>query len=181
MYKNTNYLWHTLSWDWFNIYCTSRYDVIAQIYYARRLAQRLYPMARMVDLHGGHLVSHERTEEVRFACKKCNKSRDPWAVLYRPWIWHFPSPFKVIIFNFHYAWKCKWNQNIANFRLIRLFVIWSRHQKQRWAHMIGLICRRKTLVSILFCIKERHFTLHLSLGLYMSGIFYIVWWVVKEW
>ncbi|KAL0843909.1 hypothetical protein Bca101_017155 [Brassica carinata] len=41
-----------------------RHDVIAQIRHARRLAQRLYPVARMVDLHGGHLVSHERTEEV---------------------------------------------------------------------------------------------------------------------
>ncbi|XP_010482687.2 PREDICTED: uncharacterized protein LOC104761314 [Camelina sativa] len=41
-----------------------RHDVIAQICYARRLAQRLYPVAKMVDLHGGHLVSHERTEEV---------------------------------------------------------------------------------------------------------------------
>ncbi|VVB15769.1 unnamed protein product [Arabis nemorensis] len=44
-----------------------RHDVIAQICYARRLAQRLYPVARMVDLHGGHLVSHERTEEVNKA------------------------------------------------------------------------------------------------------------------
>lgn len=44
--------------------CTSRHDIIAQIDYARRLAERLQPMARMVDLHGGHLVSHERTEEV---------------------------------------------------------------------------------------------------------------------
>ncbi|KAH0932296.1 hypothetical protein HID58_009413 [Brassica napus] len=41
-----------------------RHDVIAQIPHARRLAQRLYPVARMVDLHGGHLVSHERTDEV---------------------------------------------------------------------------------------------------------------------
>lgn len=41
-----------------------RHDVIAQMCHARRLAQRLYPVARMVDLHGGHLVSHERTEEV---------------------------------------------------------------------------------------------------------------------
>ncbi|XP_028789854.1 uncharacterized protein LOC114745852 [Neltuma alba] len=45
----------------------SAFDVIAQIYYARRLAERLYPMARMVDLFGGHLVSHERTEEVNQA------------------------------------------------------------------------------------------------------------------
>ncbi|XP_028790703.1 uncharacterized protein LOC114746639 [Neltuma alba] len=41
-----------------------RHDIIAQIHYARRLAERLQPMARMVDLHGGHLVSHERAEEV---------------------------------------------------------------------------------------------------------------------
>ncbi|GMN44378.1 hypothetical protein TIFTF001_013574 [Ficus carica] len=44
-----------------------RHDVIAQIYHARRLAQKLYPVTRMVDLHGGHLVSHERTEEVNKA------------------------------------------------------------------------------------------------------------------
>nr|DAD36223.1 TPA_asm: hypothetical protein HUJ06_006863 [Nelumbo nucifera] len=41
-----------------------RHDIIAQIYYARKLAEKLQPMARMVDLHGGHLVSHERPEEV---------------------------------------------------------------------------------------------------------------------
>ena len=41
-----------------------RHDIIAQIYYARRLAKKLQPVARLVDLHGGHLVSHERTEEV---------------------------------------------------------------------------------------------------------------------
>ncbi|XP_027331517.1 uncharacterized protein LOC113846938 [Abrus precatorius] len=44
-----------------------RHDIIAQIYYARRLAERLHPVARMVDLHGGHLVSHERPEEVNQA------------------------------------------------------------------------------------------------------------------
>ena len=42
----------------------SRYDVIAQVSHARRLAEKLYPLARMVELHGGHLVSHERTKEV---------------------------------------------------------------------------------------------------------------------
>lgn len=41
-----------------------RYDIIAQLYHARRLAERLYPAARMVELHGGHLVSHERPDEV---------------------------------------------------------------------------------------------------------------------
>ncbi|CAJ1972261.1 unnamed protein product [Sphenostylis stenocarpa] len=44
-----------------------RHDIIAQIYYAKRLSERLYPVARMVDLHGGHLVSHERPEEVNQA------------------------------------------------------------------------------------------------------------------
>ncbi|GAY31862.1 hypothetical protein CUMW_272530 [Citrus unshiu] len=44
-----------------------RHDVIAQICYARRLAEKLYPVARMIDLPGGHLVSHERTEEVNQA------------------------------------------------------------------------------------------------------------------
>ncbi|KAB5524094.1 hypothetical protein DKX38_021843 [Salix brachista] len=44
-----------------------RHDIIAPIYYARRLAEKLLPVARMVDLHGGHLVSHERTKEVNQA------------------------------------------------------------------------------------------------------------------
>ncbi|KAF8380010.1 hypothetical protein HHK36_027479 [Tetracentron sinense] len=44
-----------------------RNDVIAQIYYARKLAEKLQPSARMIDLHGGHLVSHERPEEVNQA------------------------------------------------------------------------------------------------------------------
>lgn len=43
-----------------------RDDVIAQLCHARALAKKLYPFARMVELHGGHLVSHERTEEVNF-------------------------------------------------------------------------------------------------------------------
>ncbi|XP_022887016.1 uncharacterized protein LOC111402925 isoform X1 [Olea europaea var. sylvestris] len=44
-----------------------RYDVIAQLCHAKRLAGKFYPSARMVELHGGHLVSHERTEEVNAA------------------------------------------------------------------------------------------------------------------
>ncbi|KAL2318148.1 hypothetical protein Fmac_032024 [Flemingia macrophylla] len=44
-----------------------RHDIIAQLYYAKRLAERLHPVARMVDLHGGHLVSHERSDEVNQA------------------------------------------------------------------------------------------------------------------
>ncbi|CBI23022.3 hypothetical protein VitviT2T_025540 [Vitis vinifera] len=44
-----------------------RYDIIAQICHARRLAEKLQPCAKMIELHGGHLVSHERTEEVNQA------------------------------------------------------------------------------------------------------------------
>ncbi|XP_010520969.1 PREDICTED: uncharacterized protein LOC104799971 [Tarenaya hassleriana] len=53
-----------------------RHDVIAQICHARRLAQKLYPVARMVDLHGGHLVSHERTEEVNRALLELIKAAE---------------------------------------------------------------------------------------------------------
>lgn len=42
-----------------------RYDIIAQLCHAKRLAERLLPAARMVDLHGAHLVSHERPDEVK--------------------------------------------------------------------------------------------------------------------
>ncbi|GKD12945.1 alpha/beta hydrolase fold-1, partial [Tanacetum coccineum] len=41
-----------------------RHDVIAQISHAQKLAEKLYPLARMVELPGGHLVSHERTKEI---------------------------------------------------------------------------------------------------------------------
>jgi hypothetical protein len=34
------------------------------LYHARRLAEKLQPAAKLVELHGGHLVSHERTAEV---------------------------------------------------------------------------------------------------------------------
>ncbi|CAA2981683.1 aminoacrylate hydrolase [Olea europaea subsp. europaea] len=44
-----------------------RYDVIAQLCHAKKLAEKLHPSARMVELHGGHLVSHERTKEVNAA------------------------------------------------------------------------------------------------------------------
>ncbi|KAK9724828.1 hypothetical protein RND81_05G101400 [Saponaria officinalis] len=41
-----------------------RQDVIAQISHAKRLAVKLFPLAKLVDLEGGHLVTHERTREV---------------------------------------------------------------------------------------------------------------------
>ncbi|KAI3792966.1 hypothetical protein L1987_35578 [Smallanthus sonchifolius] len=44
-----------------------RDDVIAQISHAQRLANKLYPLARMIQLPGGHLVSHERAKEVNEA------------------------------------------------------------------------------------------------------------------
>lgn len=41
-----------------------RNDIIAQVNHARSLAEKLQPVARMVELHGAHLVSHERPDEV---------------------------------------------------------------------------------------------------------------------
>ncbi|KAI6683137.1 hypothetical protein NL676_029050 [Syzygium grande] len=41
------------------------HDVVAQICHARSLAEKLKPVARMMKLDGGHLVSHERTKEVK--------------------------------------------------------------------------------------------------------------------
>lgn len=53
-----------------------RDDVIAQLCHARALAVKLYPFARMVELHGGHLVSHERTEEVNEALLQLIKASE---------------------------------------------------------------------------------------------------------
>ncbi|KAJ4953417.1 hypothetical protein NE237_030249 [Protea cynaroides] len=53
-----------------------RHDIIAQIYHARKLAEKLQPMARMIDLHGGHLVSHERPEEVNKALLELIKASE---------------------------------------------------------------------------------------------------------
>ncbi|XP_074581735.1 uncharacterized protein LOC141838225 [Curcuma longa] len=44
-----------------------RYDIIAQLDHARKLAKMLQPSTRMVELHAGHLVTHERTDEVNQA------------------------------------------------------------------------------------------------------------------
>ncbi|XP_020274023.1 uncharacterized protein LOC109848766 isoform X2 [Asparagus officinalis] len=55
-----------------------RYDIIAQLYHARKLAENLQPAARLVELHGGHLVSHERPHEVNqalMALIKATKSK----------------------------------------------------------------------------------------------------------
>ncbi|KAK6135224.1 hypothetical protein DH2020_031032 [Rehmannia glutinosa] len=42
----------------------------------KRLAEKLYPSARMVELNGGHLVSHERTEEVNKALLELIKASE---------------------------------------------------------------------------------------------------------
>ncbi|KAG6541099.1 hypothetical protein Mapa_017538 [Marchantia paleacea] len=41
-----------------------REDVIAQVEHARKLARKLHPVCRMVELPGGHLVTHQNTDEV---------------------------------------------------------------------------------------------------------------------
>ncbi|XP_058100507.1 uncharacterized protein LOC131245217 isoform X2 [Magnolia sinica] len=53
-----------------------RFDIIAQIYHAKKLAKKLQPAAQMVDLHGGHLVSHERPEEVNAALMELIKASE---------------------------------------------------------------------------------------------------------
>ncbi|XP_059667258.1 uncharacterized protein LOC132312771 [Cornus florida] len=53
-----------------------RQDIIAQVYYAWRLAEKLQPFSRMIELHGGHLVSHERTEEVNQAILELIKASE---------------------------------------------------------------------------------------------------------
>ncbi|KMT15996.1 hypothetical protein BVRB_3g051780 isoform B [Beta vulgaris subsp. vulgaris] len=64
-----------------------RHDIVAQIRHAKRLAEKLHPFARMVDLHGGHLVSHERTNEVNDAlldlinASECKTSPRDWTNL----------------------------------------------------------------------------------------------------
>ncbi|KAF3666178.1 putative aminoacrylate hydrolase RutD-like isoform 2, partial [Capsicum annuum] len=59
-----------------------RHDVIAQLGHAKRLAKKLYPYARMVELPGGHLVSHERTEEVNDALLELIKASTSKISLY---------------------------------------------------------------------------------------------------
>ncbi|XP_038984486.1 putative aminoacrylate hydrolase RutD isoform X2 [Phoenix dactylifera] len=64
-----------------------RDDIIAQLNHAKRLAEKLQPATRMVELHGGHLVSHERPEEVNLAlielikASKSKLSPEDWSYL----------------------------------------------------------------------------------------------------
>lgn len=53
-----------------------RHDIIAQVRHARKIAKKLYPVARMIEFHGGHLVSNERPEEVNKALIELIKSSE---------------------------------------------------------------------------------------------------------
>ncbi|XP_023755854.1 uncharacterized protein LOC111904317 [Lactuca sativa] len=66
-----------------------RCDVIAQISHPKRLAHRLYPLAKMVELPGGHLVSHERSKEVNEALPDLIKASETKT---RPFDWTNLSP-----------------------------------------------------------------------------------------
>ncbi|CAL4888297.1 unnamed protein product [Urochloa decumbens] len=67
-----------------------RDDVVAQLYYARRLAEKLQPAAKLIELHGGHLVSQERPAEVNMSLMEMIKTSksDPdleeWSNLPKP-------------------------------------------------------------------------------------------------
>ncbi|OEL32791.1 hypothetical protein BAE44_0006188 [Dichanthelium oligosanthes] len=64
-----------------------RDDVVAQLYHARRLAEKLQPAAKLIELHGGHLVSHERPTEVNMSlmemikASKSNTDLEEWSNL----------------------------------------------------------------------------------------------------
>ena len=45
--------------------CLYRGDVIASVKHARTITRHLHPVARMVELPGGHLITHQHTEEVK--------------------------------------------------------------------------------------------------------------------
>ncbi|KAL2556260.1 alpha/beta-hydrolase superfamily protein [Forsythia ovata] len=59
-----------------------RHDIIAQLSHAKRLTEKLYPSARMVELQGGHLVSHERTKEVNDSLLELIKASESAITLY---------------------------------------------------------------------------------------------------
>ncbi|XP_049935576.1 uncharacterized protein LOC116260768 isoform X2 [Nymphaea colorata] len=67
---------HNMTQKDYDILCSSgflvsvihgRDDIIAQVSHARRIAEKLYPVAKMIELDGAHLVSHEKPEEVNEA------------------------------------------------------------------------------------------------------------------
>lgn len=41
-----------------------RGDIVAQVRYARKIAEKLQPVSRMVELPGGHMITHQHTKEV---------------------------------------------------------------------------------------------------------------------
>ncbi|GJU46574.1 alpha/beta hydrolase fold-1 [Tanacetum coccineum] len=79
-----------------------RQDVIAQISHAQRLAEKLYPLARMVELPGGHLVSHERTKEVNEALMDLIRASETKT---SPYDWTNLSP------NSSSCWTTSWSSS----------------------------------------------------------------------
>eukprot|EP01018_Ginkgo_biloba_P023158 Gb_22974 [translate_table: standard] len=67
-----------------------RQDIIAQVRHARQIAKKLYPVARMVELHGAHLVSHEKPDEVNQVLMELIKASESnmqpleWMILSHP-------------------------------------------------------------------------------------------------
>eukprot|EP00250_Pteridium_aquilinum_P009028 c18394_g1_i1 orf=519-1763(-) len=47
-----------------------RGDVIAQVQHSGTIARKLHPVARLVELPGGHLITHQHTEEVNQELKE---------------------------------------------------------------------------------------------------------------
>ncbi|KAG0617735.1 hypothetical protein M758_4G010700 [Ceratodon purpureus] len=39
-------------------------DIVAQVRHARKIAEKLHPVSRMVELPGGHMITHQHTKEV---------------------------------------------------------------------------------------------------------------------
>ncbi|CAN6483366.1 unnamed protein product [Victoria cruziana] len=53
-----------------------RDDIIAQVSHGRKIAEKLYPVAKMIELDGAHLVSHEKPEEVNEALTDLMKASE---------------------------------------------------------------------------------------------------------
>jgi hypothetical protein len=47
---------------WLFLLC--RGDIVAQVRHARKIAEKLRPVSHMVELPGGHMITHQYTKEV---------------------------------------------------------------------------------------------------------------------
>lgn len=48
----------------FGTFLLCRGDIVAQVKHARKIAEKLRPVSRMVELPGGHMITHQHTKEV---------------------------------------------------------------------------------------------------------------------